>query len=62
MLPTLKLLYLVRLSHVKNLITYLLNNLNVPLLWVTVLRNGAVSDAAKKEAVSGHCTHRLYTQ
>ena len=43
LLPTLKLLYLTRLYHVKNLISILLYNLNVPLLWVTVLRNVVVS-------------------
>lgn len=39
MLPVLKLVHLVRLYRVRNLITYLLFNLNVPLLWVTVIRN-----------------------
>lgn len=38
-LPALKLLHLVRLYRVRNLITYLLFNLNVSLLWVTVIRN-----------------------
>ena len=42
LLPLLKLLHLVRLYRVRNLITYLLFNLNVPLLWVTVFRNLAI--------------------
>ena len=44
-LPALQLLHLVCLYRVKNLITYLLFNLNVPLLWVTVLRNVVVSQS-----------------
>ena len=45
--PLVPQLYLVRLYRVRNLFTYLLFNLNVPLLWVTVMRNIAVRSGAR---------------